>query len=139
MNEKQKYPKSILLVDDDERFLKLFSRYLDSENLYNVITESHSKNVVDMARQHKPDLILLDLIMPERGGEDVINDFRNDPMLMDTKVIFLTGIMGVSETKNSIKKIGSCNFLAKSTPKNIMLKLIREQVYGPDFAKPETD
>jgi ActR/RegA family two-component response regulator len=130
MTEEASNTRTILIIDDDERFLKLFTRFLEAENLYTIVTESHTANILEMARFHKPDLVLLDLIMPERGGEDIINDFRKDPLLKNTRVIFLTGILGASETKNSIKTIGSCEFLAKSTPRDIMLKLIREEVYG---------
>jgi len=139
MTEQVKYPKTILIIDDDQRFLKLFTRFLSSDNLYNLITESHSSNVLHMARKHKPDLVLLDLVMPERGGEVLINDFRNDPVLSDINVIFLTGMLGSTETQNRIKKIASRYFMAKSTPREIILKLIRDEVYGPDFIRPQTD
>ena len=122
--------KTLLVVDDDRRFLDMFVRFLQREDLYRIETETDVGNIVERARRLNPDLVLLDVLMPERSGEQIINDFRNDPLLANTPVLFLTGLLDATECNNSIRQIGTCYFLAKNTPRDIMLGLIRNQVYS---------
>jgi CheY-like chemotaxis protein len=123
--------KTLLLVDDNIRFLNMIIRYLQRENLYHIETEMDATKVIAKAKQLKPDLVLLDVLMPERSGEQIINDFRDDPELADIPVLFLTGLLDASECNNSILQVGTCHFLAKNTPRDIMLELIRDQVFPP--------
>jgi CheY-like chemotaxis protein len=126
--------KKLLLVDDDQRFVDMFSRFLKKEDCYDIIACTKAGDVIEFARKYRPDLIILDVVMPGKGGEELINDLRDDEITTRIPVLFLTGLLQVSECDNAIKKIGSCYFMAKSTPSNIMLELIRQKVYGPSVS-----
>ena len=122
--------KTLLLVDDDKRFLDMLGKFLQREGIYNVVTCTDGNHLFDVAKKCNPDLILLDVLMPGRGGEELINDLRDDVLLSKVPVIFLTGLLGASECNDGIKKIGSCYFMAKSTNKDHLLVLIREKVFA---------
>jgi two-component system alkaline phosphatase synthesis response regulator PhoP len=79
----------ILLVDDDADFVASTKMVLESEN-YQVIVASNGDEGLRKARGEKPDLILLDIIMPIEDGFTAAEQFKKDPQLADTPVLMLT-------------------------------------------------
>ena len=78
--------KTILVVDDEERLLSLVKAYLEQGG-FRVVTARNGRNALFIARQEKPDLILLDIMMPEMDGHEFIRLHRRDA---DTPIILLT-------------------------------------------------
>jgi DNA-binding response OmpR family regulator len=78
--------KMILLVDDEERLLALLKAYLLQEG-FRVATARNGRDALFLARQEKPDLIVLDLMMPELDGYDFLRHYRKES---DAPVIMLT-------------------------------------------------
>jgi DNA-binding response OmpR family regulator len=76
----------ILVVDDEKRLVTLVEAYLHQEG-YGVITASNGQEALHLARQEKPDLILLDIMMPEMDGFEFIQAHRREA---DTPIILLT-------------------------------------------------
>jgi DNA-binding response OmpR family regulator len=76
----------ILVVDDEKRLVALVEAYLTQEG-YSVVTASNGQEALHVARQEKPDLILLDIMMPEMDGFEFIQAHRRDA---DTPIILLT-------------------------------------------------
>lgn len=122
--------KTILLVDDNAAFLKYFTKLLKSTSLYNILESSDVNLSLQLAKANTPDLILLDVLMPQKGGQELINDFRKVDTLSETPILFLTGIIDYMECDGGIKKIGTCYFLAKNTPSDSILKIIYEKTHG---------
>jgi len=81
--------KKILLVDDEPDILELIGYNLRNEG-YEVSTAINGKEGIEMARKVKPDLIILDVMMPEMDGMEVCNIIRADPDLAHTVIAFLT-------------------------------------------------
>jgi len=81
--------RKILLVDDEKDILELLSYNLDREG-YSVKTASNGKKAVEVAMEFVPDLILLDIMMPEQDGVETCRQLRELPDLNDTFIIFLT-------------------------------------------------
>jgi CheY-like chemotaxis protein len=81
-------PAKILLIDDDPVFVKATKRVLDSK--YRVVTATDGDTGLDKARKEKPDLILLDVIMPTKDGFQVCKQMKKDPKLAKIPVIILT-------------------------------------------------
>ncbi len=79
-------PKSILVVDDEERIRTLLQAYLTQEG-FKVCTAANGKDALAVAAQEKPDLIILDVMMPEMDGYEFIRRFNN---LQSTPIILLT-------------------------------------------------
>ncbi len=81
-------PAKILLVDDDPVFVEATKTVLESK--YQVITAHDGEEGLEKARQQKPDLILLDIIMPAKDGFHVCKQLKKDPTLANIPVIMLT-------------------------------------------------
>jgi two-component system, cell cycle response regulator len=80
----------ILILDDDPGFTRLLTDILQEEG-YKVAALNSAKDVLYLARQFQPDLLVLDIIMPEMEGYAVCEFFKRDPELKFTRVIVLTG------------------------------------------------
>ncbi|PLX01255.1 MAG: DNA-binding response regulator [Marinilabiliales bacterium] len=80
---------SLLLVDDEEDVLEFLSYNLKKEG-FNVITASNGLEAISEAKKHKPDLILLDVMMPEMDGIETCEKIREIPEISKTMVAFLT-------------------------------------------------
>ena len=105
--------KKILVVDDEKRMTRLLKNTLERTGKFEVRTENKGSNAVNAARTFKPDLILLDMIMPDMGGESVADEIREDEELNHIKIVFLTASLTKDETGNTGKIIGRHLFLAK--------------------------
>ena len=83
--------KKILAVDDENDLLLIVKTALFSEG-YDVITASNGPDGIALAQDHKPDLIVLDVMMPEMTGFEVLEQLRQDPTTESIPVIMLTGL-----------------------------------------------
>lgn len=78
--------KTILVVDDEKRIISLLKAYLEQQG-FGVITAANGKDALFVARQEKPDLIILDLMMPEMDGYEFMRLHRKE---RETPIILLT-------------------------------------------------
>ncbi len=81
-------PAKILLIDDDPVFVEATKAVLEHE--YQVITAHNGEEGVEKARLQKPDLILLDVIMPAKDGFQVCAQLKKDPTLAKIPILMLT-------------------------------------------------
>ena len=87
--KKQLMKKKILVVDDEKDIVDILKYNLERENEFEVITASNGKEALEAA-QSLPDLILLDIMMPELNGFEVCKRLKNDKLTSGIPVIFLT-------------------------------------------------
>ena len=87
MSNKQTY--RVLVVDDEEDILELLKYNLNKEG-YDVKTANGGKKAVEIARSFKPDLVLLDIMMPHQDGVETCRQLREIPELSGTYILFLT-------------------------------------------------
>ena len=78
----------ILVVDDEPIDLQVISAALKDK--YEVIAAQSGQEAIDLTRQHKPDLILLDVMMPEMSGYEVCSSIKSDAQIADIPIIFVT-------------------------------------------------
>ncbi len=104
-------PLRIMVVDDDESTLEFFKDCLAVEG-YDVITVQGGANVVDTAKREQPALILLDLVMPDVEGLDVLRQLKEDQQTKGIPVIILTGKAGLEQQNESIL-MGAEGIIAK--------------------------
>ena len=116
--------KRILAVDDKPSVTRNLKLSLESSGSYEVLGENHAANALAAARNFRPDLILMDVIMPEMDGGDVAARLHADPVLRDTPVIFLTGIVSNEETGGHELVSGEDTFLAKPVDTEVLIKCI---------------
>jgi two-component system OmpR family response regulator len=106
----------ILLVDDEESFTKLTQLTLTD---YEICVENESTHALERARIFKPDLILLDVMMPNLDGGDVAAQMRADPELKDVPIVFLTALVTQKESARR-PVMGGYPFIAKPvTPEKL--------------------
>lgn len=83
--------KKVLVVDDENDLLLIIKTALMSDG-YDVETASNGMDAIAMAGDKVPDLVILDMMMPEMNGFEVLSQLRQDPSTERTPVIMLTGI-----------------------------------------------
>jgi DNA-binding response OmpR family regulator len=103
--------KKILLIEDDSDLFSLLKYNLEKEGF--ALAGSHSgKGALDLCRQVKPDLILLDIMLPDSDGLDICKGIRQDPELSSVPVIFLTA--RASETDRIVGlELGANDYVVK--------------------------
>lgn len=104
--------KRILLVDDEEEVLEHLSGILE-RFAHKVITTTKGKEAVNLAKTTLPDLIILDIILPDMEGGQVAAIIGEDTATADIPIIFLSGIVLTKEDEISGEKLGRHYVLAK--------------------------
>ena len=105
--------KRILIVDDDTSFTRLLKLNLEQTNLYAVRVENKASRALATAREFLPDLMLLDVMMPEMDGGDLAAQAQDDPVLKSIPIVFLTAAVERKEVSSHGRHIGGLPFLAK--------------------------
>ena len=82
--------KRILMVDDEAGFTRMVKVSLEARGQYSVEVVNQPGEALAAARRFRPDIILLDIIMPEMDGGEVARRFQGEPELRDVPIIFLT-------------------------------------------------
>ena len=82
--------KKILIIEDEKDILQLVKLYLEKEG-YRAVTAATGTEGLDSAKQHKPDLIVLDLMLPWISGVEVLATIREMPALRTVPVLVVTG------------------------------------------------
>jgi len=82
--------KKILLVDDEKSFTNLLKLNLEQTDRYEVRVVNWAEDALPAAQEFKPDVVLLDIIMPRMPGGNVVAQFEADPGLKDVPIVFLT-------------------------------------------------
>jgi CheY-like chemotaxis protein len=118
-------PRRILIVDDEAGFTRLLKLTLEGTKRYIVKEENDGSQALSVARQFRPDLILLDIVMPKVDGGDVARQIASDPILKDVKIIFLTAIVSQREAAG-VGGIGGFPFMAKPVSLAALTAMIEE-------------
>jgi DNA-binding response OmpR family regulator len=105
--------KRILIIDDEVSLTRLLKLNLDSTGRYDVRTENDSRAALASAEMFQPDLILLDVVMPELDGGQLASQLQASPKLKDVPIVFLTAAATKKEVYARGGKVGGLPFLAK--------------------------
>ncbi len=103
--------KTVMIVEDNELNMKLF-RDLIEANGYRTVQTRSGLTAVDLAREHRPDLILMDIQLPEVSGLDVTRDLKADPELRSIPVIAVTAF-AMKGDEERIRKGGCEAYISK--------------------------
>ena len=117
--------KRIFIVDDESGFTRLLKLTLEKTGGFRVLEENDGTKAWLKAREFKPDIIFLDIVMPKIDGGDVAQQIRSDPTLAHVPIIFLTAIVSRNETTNDI---GGFPFLAKPVSLDAITRCIAEHL-----------
>ena len=106
-------PARILLVDDDAAYLQIYSELLRAEG-YEVWEASSGQEGLRAARERRPDLVLLDVVLPDLSGIEVCRQIKADPALSDTFVVMFSGLASSVANKLEGFETGADDYLVKS-------------------------
>ncbi|MDX1824214.1 MAG: response regulator [Thiohalomonadales bacterium] len=121
--------KRILVVDDEPALTRMVKLNLERTGDYEVRTENQGSMALEAAREFKPDLILLDVMMPDMSGDEVSAQMKEDEELSKIKYVFMTAIVTKDETETMGSNIGGNEFLAKPVKTDELIATI-ERVLG---------
>ena len=113
----------IAVIDDNQDQLKLMDRFLSSSGYAIIATDSGSK-ALDAMRDVKPDLILLDVMMPEMDGYEVCSRLQENNETAYIPVIFITAL-GEEQDKAKAFAVGAVDYLVKPLQKEVLLEKVR--------------
>ena len=116
----------ILIVDDVVSNVLLLKILLSNEK-FQVVTANNGKMCIEVAKREKPDLILLDVMMPELNGFDTAVILKQDPDMKHIPIIFLTALHNTSDLVKGFK-CGASDFLTKPFNKEELLMRIMHQI-----------
>lgn len=104
--------KRILLVEDDEGLAQVYLTRLDAEG-FTVKRVPNGEDALAAALEFKPDLVLLDVMMPKVSGFDVLDILRNTPETTNIKIVMLTALSQESDRERA-KSLGVDDYMVKS-------------------------
>ena len=113
------YMSKIAIIEDDQAISQMYRLKFETEG-YQVETASNGKLGLELAENMRPDIILLDLMMPEMNGDEMLEKLRATSWGKHTKVIILTN-MGEQEAPESVKHLDVRRFIVKAemTPRQV--------------------
>ena len=117
--------RRILLVDDSAIAREPLAKLLAYEG-YDVLAASNGLEAMETLRDHPIDLLLLDVIMPTMDGGDVAAHIKNDRLLKDVPIVFLTATVSRSEAGDVGLNSGGELFLAKPVSVESLIKCIND-------------
>ncbi|MBI4342719.1 MAG: response regulator [Candidatus Omnitrophica bacterium] len=120
--------KRILIVDDEESLTRVLKYSLEETGTYEVGAENKAGAALATAKTFKPDLILLDVIMPELDGGQLAEQFKADPALHDVPIVFLTAITDKQEVRAHQHLLGGSPFLAKPVELDEVIACLEQQL-----------
>lgn len=125
------YLKRVLVVDDEALFTELVSATLDRRGEYVTKAVNDSREAIATARDFQPDVILLDVMMPEMDGGDVSRAIEADPMLRNIPVIMLTALISEDEiSEDSVATIHDRPALPKPLTAEKLVRSIEQSLVG---------
>jgi two-component system, OmpR family, alkaline phosphatase synthesis response regulator PhoP len=120
-------PKKILLIDDDPDLLNAVRMILESKN-YNVAMAFGGIEGLEKAKTENPDLIVLDVMMPDKDGYSVCKELKSDPELSRIPVILLTAVVSHISTTRFTQQMGmeteADDYIDKPVEPNVLVKRI---------------
>jgi len=105
--------KKILLIEDDKLFVRIYKNSLNKEG-YETSFLENGVNAIEEAKKIKPDLIMLDLVMPVKDGFETLADLKNSPDTKEIPVFVLSALESEADV-TKIKALGAKKYIFKSS------------------------
>lgn len=114
-----------IIVADDERALRLLVVGTLEIREYNMLETDNGIDALDMVKKERPDLIILDVMMPGMTGYEVCKHIKSNPDLVETKVLILTA-KGQQTDKEAAKEVSADYYLSKPFSPMELLSMVEE-------------
>ena len=117
-------PKTVLIVEDNELNMKLFHDLLEAHG-YGTLCSRNGVEAMDLARRHKPDLVLMDIQLPEVSGLEVTGWLKSDPELKTIPVVAVTAF-AMKGDEERIREGGCEAYLSKPISVAKFIETVRQ-------------
>ena len=116
--------RSIVIVDDDVDASQMEKVILEKTGLYDVMVCNQGSEALEVIRNLQPDLVLLDIVMPDADGAEIAAEIREDKSLASTQVVFMTSLISEQEMAQS-SRAGGYPFIPKPVSSETLLKRVK--------------
>ncbi|HMW34220.1 response regulator [bacterium] len=106
--------KKIVIIDDDQDFVSVAGKVLSHIGKFDVVAHTDSSDAMDLIRREKPDLIIVDIMMPKVDGFTILRNVRTSADLQHIKVIVCSAKIFDVDKKNALK-LGANEYISKIT------------------------
>jgi CheY-like chemotaxis protein len=119
--------KKVLLIDDEKDLLFFLKANLENTGEFDVLVSNRGDKGIELAQREKPDLILLDILMPGMSGDEVAEFLLDNPATAKIPIIFLTSMVTKEEIGDDVmKKRGGRSFIAKPITTGVLVGAIKK-------------
>jgi len=115
--------KDVVAIIDDEPFIRETASFILEMEGYEVITACNGEEGLELVRQERPKVVLLDVMMPRKNGYDVCREIKSDPALKDIFIIMLTA-KGQKADQEKAQEVGADCYITKPFDDEVVLALI---------------
>ena len=127
MAKRPEHKKTVLMIEDDELLAKMYQTKLTMAGLKVVLAHS-ADHASEALKAHRPDLVILDILLPKVNGFAILKNLRKHPETMDCPVIILTNLTGseVDMSEEMAEALGVVDYLVKSkvTPDKVLRSVL---------------
>ena len=115
--------KSILLVEDDPFLIDIYSTKL-KESGFSVEVASDGESALRKVKEKEPDLVILDIVLPQLDGWEILRQIKSDPKLKNIKIIILSNLGQKEEVERGVE-LGAVKYLIKAhyTPSEVVAEI----------------
>lgn len=123
-------PKRILIVDDEKPIANMLTETLHQEG-YETVTITQNLRFYDAVKEHKPDLVILDMHMPYLDGRDELSILQLDPEIPRMPVIVYTAYADARQQEDALRKLGVVEIIDKGLGVNYLTATIKQIIGEP--------
>lgn len=118
--------KTIMVIDDEDDFCFMLKKNIEVRGDYNVLVCTEGEKAIREMKVNQPDIVLVDILMPNVSGAEIVEKMREDEVLKDIPYVFLTAVVGQNEVKDHGDIIGGNVFLAKPVKIESILDVVND-------------
>ena len=126
-------PRTVLVIDDEPHVVAYLEMLLQDQG-YATVSAANGREGMDKAKEHAPDLICLDITMPEESGVRMYRNLKEDPELAETPVVIVTAVTGLGGQPEPFERFISTRkwlpapegFFSKPIDKEAFIKKVKE-------------
>ena len=122
--------KKVLIIDDDEKLCTMLTLSLKAHGI-KAISVTESTEAIDSIRKEKPDVILLDIMMPEVDGFSVLEKIKCDASLKDIRVVILSALSGAPIMRRT-EELGAYDYVEKPFHMERLVEMIKSIIDSCD-------
>lgn len=120
--------KKVLIIDDDQDLTKVLKKSLEKTGRYEIKTENQGNHALAAVKSFMPDLILLDIMMPQLSGGEIGGQIKEDPVLKGIPFLFMTAAVTKEELGKECRNIGGHPFIAKPIKTDELIRHIERHI-----------